>query len=164
MKNIFKISISILIIFVLLYVSIFFLSPSTVINIYRGENEKTIWVKTKLAPFKKEISGTDSYKFFDLKWSPNKKHLAFYDFTREEIFEKEWSLKIFDPRIFKTKIIFIGDYKTGEYKWIDDKTIRVYVGAGSGVRIYRDLNIDTREPFIASDHMTPEYWVPEKTF
>lgn len=164
MKNIFKISISILIIFALSYVSIFFLSPSTVINIYRGEDEKTIWVKTKLAPFKKEISGTDSYKFYDLEWSPNKKHLAFYDFTREEIFKKEWSLKIFDPRTFQTKIIFIGDDKTGEYRWIGNHTVRAYEGAGVGVRIYRDIDIDVATPFIASDHMTPEYWVPEKTF
>ncbi|MFH1048732.1 MAG: hypothetical protein V1732_03650 [Patescibacteria group bacterium] len=90
--------------------------------------------------------------------------MAFYDFTREEIFNKEWSLKVINPRIFEVKTIFIGDYKTSEYRWIDNETIRVYVSAGSGVRIYRDIDIDIREPFIAAEHTMSEYWTPEKIF
>jgi len=62
------------------------------------------------------------------------------------------------------KNIFIGDYKTSGYRWIDNETIRVYVSAGRGVRIYRDIDINIREPFIAAEHPTPEYWMPEKTF
>lgn len=144
------------------YVSIFFIYPQAVIEIYRGADEKTIWAKMKHLQFKKEISGTNSYKFPDLQWSPDKKHLAFYDFTRKEIFKKEWELKIFNPRTFQTKVIFIGDYKTGKYRWIENNAIRAYEGGGSGVRIYRDISIDIAEPFIASDHMSPKYWTPEK--
>ncbi|MBU4030643.1 hypothetical protein KJ756_00515 [Patescibacteria group bacterium] len=138
--------------------------PLSVIDIYRGEDEESIWVKTKFFPLKKEISGTSSYKPPNLQWSPDKNHLAFYDFIREEIFNKEWFLKIINPRTLGIKTIFIGDYKTSEYLWIDNKTIRVYVSAGSGVRIYRDIDIDIQEPFIAAEHPTPEYWTPEKTF
>ncbi len=148
----------------LVYFLIFFLYPSSIIDIYRGGDEKSIWIKTKYFPLKKEISGTDSYKAPDIQWSPDKNYLAFYDFTREEIFSKEWSLKILNPRTLGIKNIFIGDYKTSGYRWIDNETIRVYVSAGSGVRIYRDIYINIREPFIAADHTSPEYWVPENTF
>jgi len=148
----------------LIYAIVFFMFPLSVIDIYRGEDEESIWVKTKFFPLKKEISGTSSYKPPNLQWSPDKNHLAFYDFIREEIFNKEWFLKIINPRTLGIKTIFIGDYKTSEYLWIDNKTIRVYVSAGSGVRIYRDIDIDIQEPFIAAEHPTPEYWTPEKTF
>lgn len=140
----------------------FFICPSSLIEIYRGNDEKTIWVKTMYFPFKKEISSTDSYKAPDIQWAPDKNHLAFFDFMREEIYNKEWFLKIVNPRTLRIKTIFIGDYKTSEYRWIDNKTIRVYVSAGSGVRIYRDIDINIREPFIATEHTSPEYWTPEK--
>ncbi|MCG2809596.1 MAG: hypothetical protein L6275_04645 [Candidatus Portnoybacteria bacterium] len=149
---------------VIFYFLMFFIYPSSLIEIYRGNDEKTIWIKTKHFPLKKEISGTDSYKAPDIQWSPDKNHLAFFDFMREEIYNKEWFLKIINSRTLRIKTIFIGDYKTSGYQWIDNKTIRVYVSAGSGVRIYRDIDINIREPFIAAEHMTPEYWIPEKNF
>lgn len=161
-KGILKILIIALVSIFLIYISVFFFSPSLIIDVYRGEDEKSIWMKTKFFPFKKEISGTDSYKAPDIQWSPGENHLAFYDFTREEIYNKEWSLKVINPRTLGVKTIFIGDYKTSEYQWIDDKIIRVYVSAGSGVRIYRDIDIDIREPFIAAEYISPEYWTPEK--
>jgi|GEM_PF-6885378 len=142
----------------------FVFSPASFVDIYRGSDETSIWAKIKFLPFKKEISETDSYKFEDLKWSPDEKYLAFYDFTREEYNKKEWSLKIINPLTLAVKTIFIGDYKTGEYKWINNSIVRVYEGAGSGVRIYRDIDIGIDQPFIASDYMSPEYWTPEMTF
>jgi len=90
-KNIFKILICAPTLVFLVYFLIFFLSPSSNIDIYRGEDEESIWIKTKFFPLKKEISGTDTYKAPDIQWSPDKNYLAFYDFTREEIFSKEWS-------------------------------------------------------------------------
>lgn len=165
MKSIFfKIIISFIIFFGLSYFLLFLFFPSSVVEIYRGEDEKTIWVKVKYLPIKKIISDTNKYKAPDVSWSPNKKLLAFGDLVRIETFNKEWALKIIHVRTFKIKTVFIGDYKTSEYKWIDNEIIRVYVSAGSGVRIYRDININTPKPFIAIDHMLPEYWTPEKTF
>lgn len=143
---------------------IFVIYPRALIKIYRGDDEKTIWVEMKYLPVKKLISDTDNYKFYDLQWSPNDKYLAFYDFVGLETFNREWGLKIVNVRNFKIKTIFIGDYKTGQYKWIDNRTVRVYEGAGSGVRIYRDIDINIAAPFIAAEHMSPEYWTPEKTF
>lgn len=143
---------------------LFFIRPSLLVNVYRGTDETTIWIEMKHLPVKRLISDTDNYKFSDIQWSPNKRMFAFYDFVRLEWVNKEWALKIVDARTLKIKTIFIGDYKTGQYRWIDNDNIRVYEGAGSGVRIYRNIDINIPEPFIAADHMSPEYWTPEKTF
>lgn len=159
-----KIALFVVILAVVSVVGLFFIKPALLVNVYRGVDERTIWIETKHLPIRKLISDTNSYKFFDIQWSPNNRQFAFYDFVRLEWVNKEWALKVVDARFFTIKTIFIGPDKTGEYKWLDDNTIRVYVSAGSGVRIYRDINIDVSEPFIASDHMSPEYWTPEKTF
>lgn len=159
-----KILIYLLIIAITVPIIVFFVSPFLALEIYRGEDEKTVWVKIWGLPLKNEISGTDSYKDSGLEWSPNKSHLAFYDFVREKIYDKEWFLKVYNPRFFQVKTVFIGDYRTSAFKWLDDSTIRVYVSAGSGVRIYRDININEAGPFIAAEHESPAYWVPEKTF
>jgi hypothetical protein len=164
MKRPVKILLIILSALTILSVVMFISSSASFTDIYRGADETTVWIKLKFLPLKKEISRTDSYKFEDLMWSPDGEHLAYYDNTREEICKKEWELKVFDPRLFKTKTVFIGDWKTGEYKWIDNNIIRVYENAGTGVRIYRDIDIDADIPFVASDYMSSEYWMPEITF
>lgn len=159
-----KILIYALIILISVPVIVFFISPFSALEVYRGKDEKTVWVKIFGLPLKKEISGTDSYKAPDLQWSPNKSHLAFFDFIREKIYDKEWFLKIYSPRTFQVKTVFIGDSRTSRYKWIDNSTIRVYVSAGTGVRIFRDIDIGADEIFIADNYQSPAYWTPEKTF
>lgn len=159
-----KILIYALVIIITVPIIVFFVSPFSAIEIYRGEDEETVWVKIWGLPLKKEISGTNSYKAPQLEWSPGKSHLAFYDFVREEIYNKEWFLKIYRPRTFQVKTVFIGDWRTSVFKWLDDNTIRVYLSAGSGVKIYRDIDIDQAGPFVAVKHESPTYWSPEKTF
>ncbi len=145
-----------LIIFLYLIGFIFF--PKDLFYFYRGSDEKSIWVKINYLGIHREISETESYKAPQLEWSPNNKHLAFYDGIMVETFNKEWALKIIDPRLFQIKTIFIGDYHTSEYRWINNTTIRVYVSAGSGVSIYRDIDINLSEPFVACDNVSPQYW------
>lgn len=60
------------------------------------------------------------------------------------------------------KEIYRGDYHTSYWEWLDNQTVRVLRSAGTGVRIYRDININTSEPFIAKDHLSPEFWTPVK--
>ncbi|KKQ27907.1 MAG: hypothetical protein US42_C0004G0046 [Candidatus Magasanikbacteria bacterium GW2011_GWC2_37_14] len=143
---------------------VFSICPSLLVYIYRGDDEKTIWVETKYFPIKKNIFSTNYLIAPNVEWSPNGTYFSFYDYVRLEWATKEWALKIINARTFRIKTIFIGDYKTSEYKWIDNENVRVYEDAGSGVRIYRDININVPEPFIATDHASPEYWTPEKTF
>jgi len=159
-----KIIFSLLVFVIFIFLIIFFVRPALLIDIYRGEDQETIWAETKYFSFKKIISDTNFLKAPNTQWSPNGRYFSFYDFIRLEWATKEWALKIVDARFFTIKTIFIGDYKTSAYKWLDNENVRVYEDAGSGVRIYRDININIPEPFIASDHLSPEYWIPEKTF
>lgn len=148
--------------------SVFYLWPSLFLDfqIYpQGleSHNKDIFLTVKIFPWKNfQLTNNQRYKSH-LKWSLNKKHIAFFEDINIS-FDQETTLKIINPRTFQLKTIFIGDYHTSGYSWLNDETIRVYVNAGTGVRIYRDININIPKPFIASDFMSPEFWTPEKTF
>ena len=148
----------------LFVVVIFFIDPSSLIYIYRGADEKTIWAESKHLPIKKIISDTSFFKAPNTEWSPDSKHFSFFDFVRLEWATKEWALKIVDTRFFTIKTIFVGDYKTSEYFWINNDTVRVYVSAGSGAVAYRDININIDKPIIKVDDWSSGDWTPEKTF
>ncbi len=136
--------------------------PEKVFEFYRGEDEISIWVKIKPFNVCKKISDTNTYKSPELELSPDKKHLAFYDMVREKIYDKEWFINVVDIRTLKKKVVFVGTHKTSFIKWIDNNTIRVYLSVGTGAIIHRDVDINSSEPFIAIDHMSPEYWTSEK--
>lgn len=155
---------SLLFIVFAIYGGVWFFVPYKIIDIYRGQDERTIWAEIKFFGIQREISGTYSYKSPNVHWSPNKRYFSFSDFVREEIYDKEWFIKIVDLRTLKVKTIFIGINKTSMHQWIDNDTVRVYISAGTGVRIYRDIDINIAEPFIAINYMDPKYWVPEKTY
>lgn len=150
---------------------IFLFFPSFILDFYiypenplEFSNSKEIFLEIKPFGFSFQITHTNHHKSH-LFWSPEKKHLAFYERVMEpsqKPFDREWALKIINPRTFKTKTIFIGDYKTGEYQWLNDQIVRVYRSAGTGVRIYRNININILEPFIAAEHLSPEFWTPTK--
>lgn len=144
------------------YLSSFIFYPKDTLYFYRGEDEKSIWVEIKPFGIQKKISQIDCYKADDLKWSPNSKHLAFFDMTREKNYDKEWSLKIINPITFQEKTVFVGTYKTSFYEWISNNIIRVYVNAGTGIRVYRDIDINIREPFVAIDNADSDFWTLEK--
>lgn len=161
--------IKILILLIVLVIStivvVYLKNPHSLIYIYVGDDDKTVWLETKYVPFKKIISDTDFYKFSETaQWSPNDRYFSYYDFVRLEWINKEWALKIFDAKFFKTKIIFIGPDKTSEYEWIDDNNIRVCVGAGSGVRTCRNIEIRIDKPVVAVDDYSSGNWTLEKTF
>lgn len=153
-----------------IYFLIFVFYPGSVLNfnIYPESlafsNSKEIFVKIKPFEHSFQITHSNRHKSH-LFWSPNKKHLAFYEKIIEpdrRSFDREWALKVINPTTFKFKTIFIGDYKISHYLWLDDQTVRVFCSGGSGVEIYRDIKINVAEPFIASTHMSPEYWTAIK--
>lgn len=149
------------------YSAVFFIRPSLIVDFYRSWNEHMIFMEIRPLGIEKEISGTPYYKAQDAQWSPQKKYFSYFDNVREAAekpYNKEWALKIIDPRRFAIRTIFIGDYKISEYQWIDDETVRVYMDAGTGVRIYRDISATEPAPFIAADYPDPEYWTPQITY
>lgn len=162
MKKYFLIISGILIGLMVFYFFIFWISPSSVLDFYINQQNDEIYLKIKPFNIIKQFTFTKNLKT-NLFLSPDKKFLAFYENIREpndKNFDKEWTLKIINLRTLKIKTIFIGNYHTSDYQWMDNKTIRVFVDAGTGVDIYRDIDINVKEPFIASEHMSPEFWTP----
>ncbi len=139
------------------FVISFYLNPHESLYVYLGNDDSSVWVEGNPLSFRKEISGTRSLKSSDIKWSPNNNYVAFYDNVRETPdMSREWFLKIFDPMTFSVRTIFIGPWATGNYKWLDDNTIRAYAGACSGCKPYCDINIHRREPFVFEKDSDPE--------
>jgi hypothetical protein len=170
MKKAILITVGIFLTLFTIYFLIFLFQPSAILDFYLSpeglefSNQKEIFLKIK--PFSIDIQLTDTQRHkSNLLWSPNKKYLAFAERVMEPAerpFDREWAIKIINPRIFKIKTIFIGDSHTSEHQWLNGNTIRVYINAGTGVRAYRDIDIDISEPFIAVEHKSPEFWIPVK--
>jgi len=141
--------------------SMFYFRPSWFVNFYVSEGNESI--RAKIAPFyfSVNIANTSSGPE-NIQWSLDKKHVAFFNLDPDWANNSdELSLNVIDARTFRVKTIFIGDYRTSHYRWINNSIIRVYVDAGTDVRIYRDLSINSNMPFSALSHASPEYWTPQ---
>lgn len=170
MKKIIPIIMGIFLVFLVAYFLIFFFQPSKILHFYISpqefefSNQKEIFFEIK--PFSIDIQLTDTQKHKShLTWSPNKKYLAFAERIMEPAenpFDREWAIKIINPKNFRIKTIFIGDDHTSEHQWLNDNTIRIYINAGTGVRAYRDIDINIPEPFIFAERKSPEFWTPIK--
>ncbi len=152
---------------------VFFIQPSLVLDFYiyprdleaSGSREVFLRIRPLLIDIK--LTYNRNFKSDNLNWSPNKKNIAFYERILEPAknpYDREWALKIINPRTFKIKTIFIGDNKIGGYQWLDDYTIRAYINPCAQVRAYRDISINISKPFVVAEHASPEFWIPEKTF
>ncbi len=151
-KMLFILLSSVIAIILIVFIISFYLNPRESSYIYIGEDGLSVWIESNPFSFRKEISGTKSYKSSDIKWSPNNNYVAFYDNVRETPdMNREWFLKIFNPRTFRVRTVFIGPWVTGNFKWLDENTIRAYAGACSGCRGYCDINIHKGKPFIFSE-------------
>lgn len=151
------------------YFLVFLIKPSLILDFYIYPRDLEAFspreVFLEIKPFSIDIKFTHNrnFKSDDLNWSPNKKYVAFYERIMEPAenpYDKEWALKIIDPRTFRIKTIFIGGIKTGEYQWLDDYTIRAYINPSAEVRAYRDISINIYEPFVVAEHKSPEFWTP----
>jgi len=145
-------------IILVVFIISFYFNPSESLYVYLGDNGSSVWAEGNPLSLRKEISGTKSQKFSDIEWSPNNNYVAFYDNVRETPdMSREWFLKIFNPRTFSVRTIFIGPWVAGNYEWLDDDTIRAYAGACSGCKPYCDINIHRPEPFIFGQDEDPEH-------
>lgn len=150
------------------YFLAFLIRPSLILDFYISPRELEAFgsreVFLEIKPFLMDIKLTHTRNFKShLFWSPNKKYVAFFERVMEPAenpYDREWALKIINPRTFKIKPIFIGNSQTGQYQWSDDYTIRIYINAGTGVGAYRDIDINISEPFVMIEHKSPEFWTP----
>lgn len=170
MKKLFLIIIGAFFSLLLGYFLVFLIQPSLILDFYISpwelESSGPREVFLGMKPFSMNIKFTHTQNFKShLFWSPNKKYISFYERVMEPAenpYDREWALKVINPRNFKIKTIFIGDSQTGQYQWLDNDTIRAYINAGTGVKAYRDIDINIKEPFVVAEHKSPEFWVPVK--
>jgi len=148
-KNVFKIISLILIWGPASLVAAFILWPHAFMDISIHNDETSVFACWKFIPLCQEVSDTTSYKF-DLNWSPDGKHVSFYD-NLEENSGRFSFLKIINPLTLSVKTVFIGPEGTGYSKWLDNNTIRSYEKGGTGVTAYCDINISFREQFVLED-------------
>jgi hypothetical protein len=149
-KKIIKILVTLLISVVVIASVVFYFCPSLFVDFYVSNDGESIWVMTSPITFSWKILDTSSENNH-LSWSPDEKYLAYTDFVREVMYNKEYFIKIIDPRTMKSKTIFIGPWITSNYEWIDNNTIRIYIGGASGARFYRNLDIHRKKPYVYVD-------------
>jgi hypothetical protein len=116
------------------------------VDFYFGADKHSIWAETSPVTFSWRILDTSS-PLDDLQWSPDEKYLAFFDDVHET-YDRELFLKIINPRTMKIKTIFIGPWITSNYEWIDNNTIRIFIGGASGARFYRNLDVHRKETYV----------------
>lgn len=153
MKKIIKKIINILIVFLVSIITIvtiiFCFYPAIFVDFYVGSDRHSIWAIISPGSFSWKILNTSSEPD-DLRWSPDEKYLAFFDDVYEP-HDREYLLKVINPRTMRAKTIFIGPWITSNYEWIDNNTIRVFIGGASGARFYRNLDIHRKEPYVHAD-------------
>lgn len=99
-------------------------------------------------------------------YSSNHKLIAFVQDVFEEYgenFDKYWALIVFDPLTKNEKILLVDDVHMSAFTWLNDRTIRVYHNAGTGVRTYADVSINNAATIFTADLETKNFWhVDEK--
>ena len=140
------------------FIGVFFWQPSWFIDFFVNPVKNEVYVEIKPFGIEQQFTSTGKFKADDVTWSPRKNYVAFFEDIQES-YDKEWALKIINPRTFLTRTIFIGNYHLSHYEWHDDHTVRVYINEGSGVRMYRDMSIFVTEPFVDIDHDPLKFWI-----
>jgi len=111
----------------------------------------------------------DGFEKSLLEISPDKEKISYYKdlYSRpvyqdkDSYFKNYVALMIYNLGTREEKEIFRGDSFTSDYRWIDNNTIRVYRLAGTGVRGYKDINVNVLEPFVVAEHSGLESWTGE---
>lgn len=100
-------------------------------------------------------------------FSPNRKLIAFVQDVFDEYgndWEMYWALNTFNPETSEERTLVIDDTKMSSYEWVDDKIIRVYHNAGTGVRVYLDVSVDRESPLFTKDYEGPDIWIPDAEY
>ena len=160
LKKILKIFLFIIIAIVLLPIVTFLVNPRQVIDFSDNPVDQKLYVDIEFGPietyfplFKIGVITKHPYSYNFLQWSPDGNHFAYIaDLSdSERTDEGDYTIVILNPRTFQKKTVLVGD--KGHYAWVDDDTIRYFRGMGTGVGIYKDININTREPLFVVDDL-----------
>lgn len=167
-KKIFKTLLFIVIGVIVLPIITFLINPRHIIDFSDNPVDQKLYADISFGPIEtyfplfKIGSLTDydlSYYFY--LWSPDGNHFAYIaDLPESErTEERQLATIILNPRTFQRKIVLISDYR-GSYAWLNNDTIRYFRGAGTGVGVYGDIDINIKQPFIVGEHESPDGWHP----
>lgn len=96
-------------------------------------------------------------------FSPDKQYIGFL----ENIFEGDYThytaFKVYEPLLKQEKTLLIDNYHLSNFEWLNNTTARVYHSAGTGVRVYRDVDVRSSVTFVADDQLAQniEFWTPD---
>lgn len=167
-KKILKTFLFIIIGILLLPVITFLINPRYVIDFSDNPIDQRLYVDISFGPIETyfplfKIGSLTNYdrSYYFYRWSPDGNHFAYIADVpeSERTEERQLSTVILNPRTFQRKIVLISDY-SGHYAWLDNDTIRYFRGAGTGVGVYRDVDINTKRPLIVEEHKTSDGWHP----
>lgn len=100
------------------------------------------------------------------EFSPDKKYIAFLADTSDETRSSYNALNVYDPSTRKEKTLLIDNYRLSGFVWINNNTVRAYRNAGTGVRVYHDIDVRSSETLIA-DNQPDEginFWTPDAEY
>lgn len=165
LKKILRIFIFIAIAIILLPIITFLVNPRHIIDFSDNPVDQKLYVDISFGPVEtyfplfKIGSITDHpYSYYFRLWSPDGNHFAYIadmpDSERTD--ERDYEIIILNPRTFQRKVVLIGD--KGRYAWLDNNTIRYFRGMGTGVGMYKDLDINIKEPLTIVDDFKSNDW------
>ncbi len=100
-------------------------------------------------------------------FSPDQTMIAFVQNVFKDYgydWEKYWALKIFNPSTGQEKVLFVDDTHLSSYTWLNNKIIRVFHGAGTGVRVYRDIVALRDAPLFTKNYRGEEFWAVDEAY
>lgn len=167
-KKILKLFLFIAIGILLLPIITFLINPRHIIDFSDNPIDQKLYVDISFGPIETyfplfKIGSLTNYdrSYYFYRWSPDGNRFAYIadvpEFERTE--ERQLATVILNPRTFQRKVVLISDYE-GRYGWLDNDTIRYFRGAGTGIGVYRDIDINIKEPLVVGEHKSPDGWHP----
>lgn len=110
-----------------------------------------------------DFQGEKSHFLF----SPDKKLISFIQNVFEEYgsnWSKYWALKVFNLQTGQEKTLVVDDTKMSAYDWLDNKNLRVFHSAGTGVRVYLDTPVNKDQPLFTREFFGSDIWTLDEEY
>ncbi|MBI4653105.1 hypothetical protein HY750_02525 [Candidatus Kuenenbacteria bacterium] len=163
--------ISLIIFFIFLFIILNFIKDQNVDRRLLRQQEQKI-ADVAIADQRPAVTSNEDFtgEKTHFTFSPNKQYIAFVQNVFEEYgsdWDKYWALKLFNPENITEKILLVDDVKMSSYEWLNNKTIRIYHNSGTGIRSFKDVDIDVIEPIFYKNYKyidNNSFWQIDKDY
>lgn len=100
-------------------------------------------------------------------FSPDHSYISFVQNVFDEYggdWARYWAVVVFSPFDGREAKLFVDDTHLSSYQWLDNKTLRVFHSAGTGVRVYLDVFLDQAKPIFSKDFIGSGPWLPDEEY